>query len=82
MANPYLRVFGGLNGASESPRSHGPRPVKRMVTIPLAEVLPSLIDAVQNGRTWVRDFGDDEVTLSADLYEVLIAYQRALRPSA
>ena len=82
MAHPHLRVFGGLDDARPSPPTPGPRPVKHLVTIPLAEVLPSLIDAVQNGRSWVRDFGDDEVTLSSDLYEVLTAYQRVLRPSA
>jgi hypothetical protein len=82
MANPRLRLFGGLNDTCESTPRHGPTPVKRMVAIPLAEILPGLIDAVQNGRAWVHDFGDDEVTISSDLYEVLTAYRRAFRPSA
>jgi hypothetical protein len=52
------------------------------VTAPLSEVMPLLADAIRNERTWLSDFGDDEVTLSADLYEVLLAYQFYRRPSA
>lgn len=51
-------------------------------TIPLMEVLPLLADAVQSQRTWLRDFKDDEVTISMDLYEVILAYQHFRRPSA
>jgi hypothetical protein len=46
------------------------------------EVLPLLADAVQSERTWLRDFAEDEVTISTDLYEVLLAYQHYRRPSA
>lgn len=52
------------------------------VTMPLAEVLPLLADAVQSQRTWLKDFDDDEITISTDLYEVLLAYQYFRRPSA
>jgi len=41
-----------------------------------------LMDAVHSGRTWLRDFEDDEVTISTDLYEVILAYQHFRRPSA
>jgi hypothetical protein len=50
--------------------------------MPLREILPLLADAYESQRTWVRDFEDDQVTLSADLYEVLLAYQYYRRPSA
>jgi len=46
------------------------------------EVMPLLADAVQSERTWLRDFEDDEATISMDLYEVLLAYQHYRRPSA
>jgi len=46
------------------------------------EVLPLLADAVASQRTWLKDFKDDEITISADLYEVLLAYQYFRRPSA
>jgi len=40
-----------------------------------------LADAVQTRRLWVQDFADEPVTLSPDLYEVLMAYQE-LRQTA
>jgi hypothetical protein len=52
------------------------------VTVPLMEVMPLLADAVQSQRTWLRDFADDEVTISMDLYEVILAYQHYRRPTA
>lgn len=52
------------------------------VTVPLAEVLPLLADAANSKRTWLEDFEDDEVTITTDLYEVLLAYQYYRRPSA
>ena len=52
------------------------------VKLPLAEIFPLLADAVRSGRTWLEDFEDDEVTISNDLYEVLLAYQHYRRPSA
>ena len=52
------------------------------VTAPLSEVLPLLADAVRSQRTWLEDFGDDEITMSTDLYEILLAYQYCRRPSA
>jgi hypothetical protein len=52
------------------------------VSMSLREALPLLADAFQSRRTWLRDFEDDEITLSADLYEVLLAYQYYRRPSA
>ncbi len=55
---------------------------KPCVTAPLTEVLPLLADAVSSQRTWLADFDDDEITISADLYEVLLAYQFYRRPSA
>jgi hypothetical protein len=55
---------------------------KDTVNVPLGEILPLLADAVRNERTWLRDFEDDQVTISTDLYEVILAYQHYRRPSA
>jgi len=78
----HLRIYhdpqgdsGGI-GVADAPENHN------NVTVPLAEVLPLLADAVQSERTWLRDFADDEITISMDLYEVLLAYQHFRRPSA
>jgi hypothetical protein len=53
-----------------------------VVNVPLGEVLPLLADAVRNERTWLRDFEDEQITISTDLYEVILAYQHYRRPSA
>jgi hypothetical protein len=55
---------------------------KDVVSVPLGDILPMLSDAIQSNRTWLRDFRDDEVTISSDLYEVILAYQHYRRPSA
>ncbi len=52
------------------------------VTVPLVDLMPLLADAYQSERTWLRDFQDDEITVSNDLYEVLLAYRHFRRPSA
>lgn len=67
---------------------HGPettRPAsdnEPTVRVSLGEILPLLADAVTSRRTWLRDFQDDEVTISTDLYEVILAYQHCRRPVA
>ena len=55
---------------------------KKTVTVPAAEVLATLADAIQQNRAWLNDFDDDEMTISTDLYEVILAYQHYHRPTA
>lgn len=52
------------------------------ITVNVSDVLPLLADAVASQRTWLEDFADDEITISTDLYEVLLAYQYFRRPVA
>ena len=51
------------------------------VTMPMGEILPLLADAVNSRRTWLQDFADDQITISSDLYEVILAYQHHIRPA-
>jgi len=44
------------------------------VTVTLGEIAEILADAVRTRRAWVRDFSDDRVQVSADLYDVLSTY--------
>lgn len=81
MSYPRLRVFHGPEAAASVAEFEEPA-ARRKVSVPLGEVLPVLVDAVRDRRMWVRDFADDEVTISSDLYEVLLAYQHLYRPSA
>ena len=81
MAQPQLRIyFGPDQDSSTSVASQVPEPDS--VTVPLGEIFSWLNDAVRDGRTWLHDFEDDEVTISSDLYEVILAYQHYRRPSA
>lgn len=52
------------------------------VRVSLGEVLPLLADAVASDRTWLRDFADEDITVSSDLYDVLQAYRHFRRPGA
>lgn len=70
---PRLRLFTG--------EDCGTAVADPPVSVRLSDITRVLEDAVHQRRTWVRDFADDEVQISADLYEVLSAYWH-LRPSA
>ena len=70
---PRLRIFTG----DDSPVSV-PEP---QVNIRLGEMARILVEASRWDRTWLSDFEDDSVQVSADLYEILSAYSH-LRPSA
>ncbi len=72
---PRLRLF---IGADEPDMSTIAEPE---VTIKLEELTRILADAIIWDRTWIHDFADDEVRISADLFEVLSAYSH-MRPSA
>jgi len=45
------------------------------------EITRALVEAVRWDRAWLRDFENDEVRVSSDLYEVISSFTR-LRPSA
>lgn len=81
MAASRLRVYYGPEEFGESALP-ATIPLRDSVTLPLGEVLPLLMDAVNDRRQWVGDFDDDQITISSDLYEVLLAYQHFRRPSA
>ncbi len=83
MSPSHLRIYYGPgNNPDGVDVSSHQESRQKTVTIPLMDVLPLLADAVQSERTWLNDFSDDEMTISMDLYEVLLAYQHYRRPSA
>jgi hypothetical protein len=79
MARDRLRVY---YGPEEVVTENLPPSARQMVTVPVGEVLPLLLEACRTKRGWLEDFADDEITVSSDLYEVLLAYQHFRRPSA
>jgi len=83
MAIRQLRVYTGPD--VERPVTGGmvAEPARAdTVRVSLGEILPLLADAVASDRTWLRDFADDEVEISADLNDVLQAYRHFRRPGA
>ena len=79
MARSRLRVYyGPEKGCATAAK---PPAEENRVRVPLGEIFPLLADAVNSQRTWLRDFEDDEVRVSSDLYEVIASFTR-LRPSA
>lgn len=70
---PSLRIY---TGEDQSDRFSPPK-----VSVPLGELTQILHEAARWNRAWVSDFSDDEVEVSADLYEILSTYWH-LRPSA
>ena len=87
MANCHLRIYYGPEGEPELKSVEDRLPTREsayqnQVTVPLKVVLNTLADAVLRNRSWIHDFEDDEVTISTDLFEVILAYQHYHRPSA
>ena len=81
MRSSHLRVYYGPQEESATV-ALGADKARDSISVPLMEVLPLLADAVRSDRTWLNDFADDEINISMDLYEVLLAYQHYRRPSA
>ncbi|GIW93347.1 MAG: hypothetical protein KatS3mg110_1388 [Pirellulaceae bacterium] len=81
MGPSRLRVYYGPETELDS---HGSDQSEHRHTVELrwGEILPVLADAIRYRRSWLRDFDDDRLTISTDLYEVLMAYRDFRRPTA
>ncbi len=75
MNQPVLKLY------REEPARQESSP-QVQVTVSLGEILPLLADAFESRRVWLHDFEHDPVTISSDLYEVLLAYRYYRRPGA
>jgi hypothetical protein len=83
MAIRNLRVYKGPEVERPGVVGFVDAPVREStVRVTLGEVLPLLADAVSSDRTWLRDFADDSIEISADLNDVLQAYRHFRRPGA
>lgn len=70
-----LRLFTGEQSPVPSEDS------RFSVRVRLSDISNALLDAIRSDRAWIEDFADDEVAVSADLFEVISAYRR-YRPGA
>jgi hypothetical protein len=77
-----LRIYRGPREESVPTLAAAAGTGRGQVKVSVGEVLPLLADAISSQRTWLEDFEDDEISISSDLYEVLLAYQYFRRPSA
>jgi len=75
MATARLRVF-------PHPEEDGYEdPHQPTVPIRLSDLYPLLAQAYRDNYVWLRDFEDDELLVSSDLFEVVRAFSDC-RPSA
>ncbi len=81
MVRSRLRIYYGPEG-SPTTLADNDKLHSGTMKVRLGDIFPLLADAVRSERTWLRDFEDDEITISTDLYEVILAYQHYRRPSA
>ncbi|ADV61440.1 hypothetical protein Isop_0850 [Isosphaera pallida ATCC 43644] len=65
----------------ESDVSPAVPPAPAVVPIRLADLFPALTRASQDGFQWLRDFEDDHLMVSEDLFEVLRAFQAVELPA-
>lgn len=49
--------------------------VEEQISVPLSQIIPWLADAAANGVSWLHDFEEEDIAISADLYDVILAYQ-------
>ncbi len=71
-----LRVF---SESSADPFFDKPDP---NIHVRLGDLLPLLAVAKRNNYLWLQDFVDDEICVTADLYDVLRAFEAQRKPSA
>jgi hypothetical protein len=81
MTGPRLRIYCG-HEAESTPQARSAPSENPTVSVPLRDVLPFLAEAYRSRRLWLDDFHDEEIVISADLYDVLLAYESLHRPSA
>lgn len=50
-------------------------PDARHVSINFGSLLPMLEEAITSRRLWIRDFADEEIRVSTDLFDVIQAFR-------
>jgi hypothetical protein len=75
MATARLRVFPRPDDEAHT------RPDAPSVPIRLVDLYPLLAQAYRDNYVWLRDFEDDQLLVSSDLFEVVRAFSDC-RPSA
>ncbi|HEX3152224.1 MAG TPA: hypothetical protein VHR66_29390 [Gemmataceae bacterium] len=74
---PHLRLFPGSDEEIDGQDALSSTPTVR---IRLRDLLPLVAMAQKNHFIWLKDFLDDEIRISDDLHDVLMAF-RSTRPA-
>jgi hypothetical protein len=86
MPRTELRIYYGPDDDSEGDSDAASDAAESVshdgVEVMLCDVATVLADAIQSGRSWLKDFADDRVIISRDLHEILQEYQRMRRGAA
>ena len=73
MNQPRFRIVHSDRADRELDMIAGTADPKR-VSVPFAKMMPLLVKAANENRTWLNDFSGEMIDINADLYEVLLAY--------
>lgn len=73
-----LRVYYGPEEAGSVPLRQL-KNADEVATVPLRLLIDTLSDAIDADRAWLRDFSEEQIAISPDLYEVLAAYRQMRR---
>lgn len=76
MATARLRLFPHPDEDSRNIEAHEPS-----VPVRFADLYPLLAQAYRDNYVWLRDFEDEEILVTQDLFEVVRAFSYS-RPSA
>lgn len=77
-----LRVYSGPDTTESTSDAAYEAFSRPSIPMTVSELMNVLVDATLHRRAWVDDFKNDEIMVSPDLYEVILAYQHYHRPSA
>jgi hypothetical protein len=73
-----LAAISGQSGASNAADNRQ----APMMPVAVRDLVPLLVDAFQSDRTWLKDFGQEQIQVSPDFYDILLAYQQLRRCDA
>ena len=82
MRHSQLRVYTGPDATTVAKSGEHDAFSRPSVPVSVGELSRILASAVQRQSAWLDDFSNEEVLISADLYEIVLAVEHYHRPSA
>ncbi|HEY6565415.1 MAG TPA: hypothetical protein VIY86_13015 [Pirellulaceae bacterium] len=82
MIRSQLRLYSGPDASDATAEPASECCSRPSIPVKVGELVQVLTHATHAKRAWLEDFQHEEVLLSPDLYEIMMAYQHYHRPSA